>query len=467
LTLTLAKLADCGGGRLVGEDRSFDRISIDSRTLPPLALFAALRGERFDGHDFATVAAERGACALLVDHVLAVALPQVVVPDTLGALAACARAERGRFAGRVVAVTGSNGKTTTKEMLRAILGERGPCLVTEGNLNNHIGVPLTLLRLRAEHRYAVIEMGASHRGEIAHLTSLARPDVGLVTNAGAAHLEGFGSLEGVAAGKGELFAGLPASAVAVINADDRFAPLWRSMAAGRQVLTFGVDQPADFSARHVSSSLGSLGAHGTTGPAARETPSLEFDLIAPVGTTRVRMALAGLHNLRNALGAAAAALAAGARLDDVARGLGQVRGVKGRLELKPAMNGAVLVDDSYNANPASLKAGLETFRAFPGRRWLVLGDMLELGPASAELHADVGREAKASGIERLLAFGPGARLAAEAFGAGGASFDDIDALIAELRGSLTAGTAVLVKGSRANRLERLTAALAESGNAQT
>jgi UDP-N-acetylmuramoyl-tripeptide--D-alanyl-D-alanine ligase len=448
--LTLARIASCGDGRLIGEDRPLDGISTDSRSLPPGALFAAIRGDRFDGHEFADDAAARGAIALLVERFLPIALPQVVVEDTLRALTACARAHRRRFSGPLIAVTGSNGKTTTKEMIGAILSRRGPSLITKGNLNNHLGVPLTLLRLRDEHQSAVIEMGANHRGEIAHLASIAEPGVGLVTNAGAAHLEGFGSLEGVAAAKGEIFAALPPTGIAVINADDRFAASWRSTAAARSVLTFGVEEPADFTARDIQSSVGA-GA-----------PMIDFDLVSPVGTARARLGLAGLHNLRNALGAAAASHAAGAGLEDIVQGLADVKAVRGRLEFKPAINGALLVDDSYNANPGSLKAGLDAFQAFAGLRWLVLGDMMELGPASAELHAEVGRYAKASGIVRLLAFGPQSRSAAEAFGEGGSWFADIDGLIADATRSLTRDVAVLVKGSRANRLERVTAALARA-----
>lgn len=448
--LTLAGIARCGAGRLVGEDRSVDAISTDSRTIAAGALFAALRGEHYDGHDFAKTAAERGACGLLVERQLTIDVPQVVVSNTLDALTACARAQRHQFAGPVIGITGSNGKTTTKEMVGAILSGIGSCLVTKGNLNNHIGVPLTLLELRAGHRFAVIEMGANHRGEIAHLASIAQPTVGLVTNAGPAHLEGFGSVEGVAAGKGELFAGLLAEGVAVVNADDRFAPAWLDLAAPRRVITFGIDRPADFSARNIQSSVGVTG------------PETSFDLVSPLGTAYVSLRLGGLHNLRNALGAAAATSAAGARLAEIARGLAAVQPVKGRFELKPAVNGAFLVDDTYNANPGSLKAGLDAFRSFAKTRWLVLGDMMELGPAADELHGDVGRHARASGITRLLAVGLRARLAAEAFGDGGLWFENIDDLIAEARKSLTADVVVLVKGSRVNRLERVTAALSPS-----
>jgi UDP-N-acetylmuramoyl-tripeptide--D-alanyl-D-alanine ligase len=448
--LTLARLASCGSGRLVGDDRSFEGISTDSRSLPRGALFAALRGERFDGHEFAAAAAERGAAGLLVERQLAIELPQVVVSDTLQALTSCARAQRRRFSRPVLGVTGSNGKTTTKEMIGAILGRLGPCLVTKGNLNNHIGVPLTLLGLRGEHRYAVIEMGASHRGEIAHLAAIAAPDIAIVTNAGAAHLEGFGTLEGVAAGKGEIYAALPEQGVAIVNADDQFAALWQSLASGRTVITFGIDRAADFRARNVRTSVTADASH------------FEFDLVTPAGTERARLALAGLHNLRNALGAAAAAHAAGAGIADIVRGLADVKPVKGRLELKPAINGALVVDDSYNANPGSLKAGLDAFQAFPGARWLVLGDMAELGPSTRELHADIGKYAKASGVVRLLAFGPESRSAADAFGEGGSWFSDIDDLIAEARQSLEKGVVVLVKGSRVNRLERVASALARA-----
>jgi UDP-N-acetylmuramoyl-tripeptide--D-alanyl-D-alanine ligase len=445
--LTLASMSRCGDGRLAGHDRVVESISIDSRTLTAGALFVALKGELADGHDFAAAAAARGASGLLVERELPIDLPQVVVPDTLAALTACARARRRDFAGPVVAVTGSNGKTTTKEMIGAILTVRGPSLMTRGNLNHHIGVPLTLLSLRPEHTHAVVEMGANHRGEIAHLMSIAQPGIGIVTNAGAAHLEGFGSLDGVAEGKGELFAALPRDGVAVLNADDRYASRWRSLAAGRRIVTFGLDD-ADYSARKVRSSL------------EQGVPRVEFDLVTPGGTVRIELALAGMHNLRNALGAAAAAQAAGASLEEVAAGLGAVRPVKGRLEFRPAVNGAVLVDDSYNANPGSLKAGLDACRSFAGSRWLVLGDMMELGTAADELHREIGAYARESGVERLLAVGPRAKRAADEFGPGGAWFETVEDLITEARRSLRADVAVLVKGSRANRLERVTQALA-------
>lgn len=448
ITWHLSEIVRIANGQLVGENRTFGSVSTDTRTLQPGALFVALSGPNFDGHDFVAAAAQRGAAAALVEHPLAVELPQVVVGDSLAALSTFAREWRRQFSIPVIGVAGSNGKTTTKELIGSILSRLGACLVTRGNLNNHIGVPLMLLEMNATHRYAVIEMGANHPGEIAHLAGIAEPTIGIVTNAGAAHLEGFGSLQGVAAGKGELFQNLPAPGVAVINADDAFATTWREARSADAMLTFGFEQPADFTAHKVQSADETHGFR------------IDFDLVTPGGTKAATLGLAGLHNLRNALGAAAVASAAGATLDQIATGLADMRPVAGRLELKPAINGAFLVDDSYNANPSSLKAGLDAFRGFSGKRWLVLGDMLELGDSANELHAEVGRYARQAGIERVLAIGKHSHFAVEAFGRGAQWFADVDALIAEARSSLHAGVAVLIKGSRANRLERVSAVLA-------
>lgn len=442
-------------GQLVGDDREFSSISTDTRTMREGALFVALAGPTFDGHDFVMTAAQNGAAAALVARPLAVDLPQVVVADPLAALSTFALEWRRQFKIPVVGVTGSNGKTTTKELIGSILSQLGPTLVTRGNLNNHIGVPLTLLALTAEHRYAVIEMGANHLGEIAQLASLAEPTVGIVTNAGAAHLEGFGSVQGVANGKGELFQSLPVEGVAIINADDKYAAQWRDMRAADRVLTFGFEQPADFMAHKVREVSGEAGFR------------IDFDLVTPDGTLAATIPLAGLHNLSNALGAAAAACAAGADITRIVSGLAAMQTVAGRLELKPAINGAFIVDDSYNANPSSLKAGLDAMRAFAGKRWLVLGEMKELGDASNELHAAVGRYARDVGIARLLAIGEGSHFAVEAFGPGGQWFADIDALIRDARASLTSGVAVLIKGSRANRLERVAAALSANPSGNT
>lgn len=449
ISFNSASLAQTTNGRLVGADVAFDAISIDTRTLAAGSLFVALKGPNFDGHEYVQAALARGAVAALVERELPLSIPQVVVSDALAALTQFAHAWRMQFTYPVIGVTGSNGKTTTKEMLGSILAQRGPCLVTRGNLNNHIGVPLTLLTLTAAHHSAVIEMGASNIGEIAHLASIAEPNVGLITNAGAAHLEGFGGLSGVAKGKGELFQALPKQGVAVINADDDFADYWRTHCDATTIYTFGVDRAADFSASKV------LAHHDQSGFQTR------FELSTPQGMCAVSLQLAGIHNLRNALGAAAAAYAAGATLAQIQTGLNNMRPVGGRLQPKPAIRGASLIDDSYNANPNSVRAGIDALQSRGGRRWLIFGDMLELGPDAPQLHTEVGVYARSAGVERLLAVGVNAQHAVEAFGGGAQWFASLEALIAEAQASIEPGVTVLIKGSRGNRLERAAAALAD------
>jgi UDP-N-acetylmuramoyl-tripeptide--D-alanyl-D-alanine ligase len=450
----LATLARVTGGVLHGANAAFGRVLTDSRTIEQGALFVALAGERFDGHDFIADVAMRGAAGAVVSRRLDSSLPQVVVPETLAALSAFALAWRRSFAGPVIGITGSNGKTTVKEMTAAILGQLGPCLATQGNLNNHIGVPLTLCRLEEAHRYAVIEMGANHVREIAHLAALAEPTVGLVINAGPAHLEGFGGLDGVARGKGEMFEALGPEGTAVINADDRFAAFWHGLArrAGR-VITFGMREAADVSAQNIQGLLGEAGF------------TTRFDLVAPAGQRRIELALAGDHNVMNALAAAAAAMAAGASLDAVQRGLASMRAVAGRLEVKPALHGARLIDDAYNANPGSLRVGLRALSTVPGERWLVLGEMAELGAEGPQLHAEMGAFARECGVSRLLAVGDGSKPAVETFGPGATWYAGTDDLINDLRAQLRAGLTIYVKGSRVNRLERVTAALASGAAA--
>jgi UDP-N-acetylmuramoyl-tripeptide--D-alanyl-D-alanine ligase len=448
----LQTLAQVTGGTHCGLNASFGVVTTDSRTLEPGSLYVALRGERFDGHQFVPDAQDKGAAGALVARSASIELPQVVVPDVLAALTTFASTWRSQFAAPVVGITGSNGKTTVKEMTGAILSRMGRCLVTRGNLNNHIGVPLTLCRLEPTHRHAVIEMGANHLGEIAHLVSVARPDVGLVINAGPAHLEGFGGIDGVANGKGEMFAALGAHQTAVINADDRFAAYWHGVArAAGRVITFGMRERADFAAVNV---------RARTADAA---PALEFELVCPLGRRQVPLALAGEHNVMNALAAAAAAHAAGATLDAIADGLAGMRAVAGRLEFKALAAGGRLIDDSYNANPASVRAGLRALTALPDEHWLVLGEMRELGEESARLHADIGDFARECGVKRLFAVGDEARHAVETFGAGATWFAVVEDLIESLRGEVRSGVTVLVKGSRSNRLERVAIALGAGG----
>ena len=448
----LSTLARLLGGELAGSDAAFSRVATDTRSLQPGDLYVALQGERFDGHSFVEAAAAAGAAGALVSRRVGSALPQVVVGDTLKALQDYAADWRRRFDIPVVAVTGSNGKTTTKQLLAAIFAARGPVLATRGNLNNHIGVPLTLLSLRPEHRTAVIEMGANHPGEIALLASLARPDVGVVTQAGDAHLEGFGSREGVARAKGELFAAL-SGGVAVINADDRYAPLWLDLARHASVLRFGFGEDADVRALQVH-------------PEPPETPvAMQFELRAPNGRRSVRLPLPGKHMVANALAAAACGVALGLDVQQIADGLASVDAPSGRLSWKTTPQGARLLDDSYNANPSSLKAGLELLAGMAGRRWAVLGGMAELGPESVQLHADAGRIARDLGIDRLITLGPMARYAAEAFGPGAEAYDEVEELAEAARKQLDAQTVVLVKGSRSARMERVVAALTGDGDA--
>lgn len=450
---TLHSLARRIQGQVQGADVEFARVTTDTRTLQPGDLFVALKGERFDGHDHLTQAAARGAAGALVSRAVASDLPHVRVQDTLRGLQDYAASWRAGFDLPVLAVTGSNGKTTTKQLLSAVVAARGPLLATQGNLNNHIGVPLTLLGLRAEHCTAVIEMGANHPGEIARLAEIARPAIGVVTQAGDAHLEGFGSRDGVAKAKGELFASLGAEGVAVINNDDAYAPLWKSLAGRAAQITFSLTEQADVSALNVQPD--------GTGAAMR------FELRVPEGRAPVTLPLPGLHNVSNALAAAACAVALGMELRDIANGLTRVQPVAGRLAATVTPQGARLLDDSYNANPTSLRAGIEVLASFGGRRVLVLGDMGELGANAEQQHFEAGVAARARGIDALYALGRLSRAAAEGFGPGARHFEAMDDLIAALKSQLDSHTTLLVKGSRSSRMERVTAALSETTAMET
>lgn len=447
---TLAAFAQSCNGRLVGADAPFSGVSTDSRTVNAGELFVALSGPRFNGEDYVAAAVARGAAGAVVRATQSGGTSQILVDDTLAALASGAAAWREGFSIPVVAVAGSNGKTTVKELISSILSQSGPCLSTRGNLNNHIGVPLTLFRLRGEHRFAVVEMGADRAGEVATLVRIGRPTVGIITNAGAEHLEGFGSLEGVAHAEGEMVAGLSHDATAVINHDDPFALLWKNMTAAR-VSTFGLAPGADFTAGAARTTIDESGF------------VTQFTLHAPQGSVPVVLHLAGRHNLTNALGAAAAASATGVGLGEIARGLAAMRPVPGRLQFKRAASGAWIIDDSYNANPSSVQAGIEVLAQLTGRRWLVFADMGELGDFATESHTQVGVWAKAAGIERLFATGVEAQHAVDAFGQGASWFPDTAALAAAVGAASTADVRMLIKGSRFNRLERVVAALVGEG----
>lgn len=457
--MNLNEIGNALNARVSGE-AIISSVGTDSRRIRPGQLFVALRGENFDGHDYVLKAVEEGAIAALVDAQWAsahadVQVPLVVVADTRTALGALAAHWRARFAIPLIGVTGSNGKTTVKEMCAAIMaaqsrrdgGDADAVLSTTGNLNNDIGLPLTLLELRDTHSCAVIEMGMNRPGEIALLASIARPTVAIVTNAQRAHLQGLGTLVDIAREKGAIYAGLPDDGVAIINADDSHADYWRTLNTGRRIVTFGLTQPADVSGR---CELHGLGARLT--------------LISPEGCADIALAVPGEHNVRNALGAVAACLAAGASLDAVVDGLSAFAGTRGRLQSGPGVNGATVVDDSYNANPDSVRAAIDVLASTPGRKILVLGDMGEIGRTSAQVHDEIGGYAKSKGVDALFALGEMSAVAARNFGEGGHHYRTADALVSAVRRQLDDETVVLVKGSRFMRMERVADALSAVHN---
>ena len=440
----LSWIAQATGGRLHGADRTVDAIATDTRALPGGdALFVALKGERFDGHAHVQAAAEGGCVAALVAQPQAVDIPQVVVADTQRALGSLAAAVQAGRATKVLAVTGSNGKTTVKTLLLSILRQLGGAYANPGNRNNEIGLPLAVLEAPDDARFAVYEMGAGKPGDIAYLCAIARPDVALVNNVAAAHLERMGSLLGVAQTKGAIYQALPDDGVAVVNADDAFAVYFSERLRGRRMIRFGIEAAAEVSARAIQA-----GIDGS-----------RFVLVTPAGETDVALPLAGRHNVRNALAAAAMAMAVGAGLDQIRAGLEASERVAGRLVARPLRSGALLIDDSYNANPGSLAAAIDTLAEGGGEAWLVLGDMRELGADEVALHAEVGARARAAGIARLFTLGPLSAHAGAAFGAGAAHFEAHEALLQALAPALRPGVRVLVKGSRGSAMDTIVAAL--------
>lgn len=459
--MMLSEAARALAAQLEGTDGAFDGVSTDSRTIGPGQLFIALHGERFDGHRFLGDAVAAGAAGAIVarERLLAAAdrsawaaLPLIIVSDTRVALGKLAAHWRGLHDLPLVGLTGSSGKTTVKEMLACVL--RAACaandggitpasdrvLATRGNLNNDIGVPLMLLELRPQHRYAVIEMGMNHAGEIRYLAQIVSPDVALVTNAGRAHIEYLGSEEAIARAKGEIYEDLKEGATAVINADDAYAPMWREIAGERARIEFGLNG-RDVSATYLMHPLAS-----------------DITLRMPGGEAHVRMNAPGLHNVRNALAAAAVGVALDIPSSAIAAGLAQFAGVKGRLQRKTA-RGAVVIDDTYNANPDSVRAAIDVLAAAPGKRILVLADMGELGGRGPQLHAEIGAYARAAGIERLLLLGDLSVNTAHAYGGDAQHYDNVEDLVAKLTSELAPGVTVLVKGSRFMRMERVVDAL--------
>ena len=444
--MSLREASAAIGARTMGEEVRFLSVSTDSRTLARGALFVALKGERFDGHRFLDTARERGAVAAMVDEDTSAGsagMPRLVVRDTRVGLGRLAAHWRARFDVPLIAVTGSNGKTTVKEMIAAILRAHfgdARVLATEGNLNNDIGLPLTLLGLRDAHRAAVVELGMNHAGETATLAAIASPTVALVNNAQREHQEFMKGVAAVAREHAAVFDALRESGVAVINADDEFAGYWRGLLSGRHVREFGVERPAQVSGRRT---IGSL-----------------VELRTPEGGASIELHADGRHNVSNACAAAACALAAGVSLGAVAKGLAAFRPVGGRMQRLAARSGARLIDDSYNANPDSVRAAIDVLAAEPGTRFLLLGDMAEVGERGAEFHEEVGRYARERGVDRLYALGDLCRSAVDAFGTGARHFGTLEELIAAAGGEVVANTVALVKGSRFMRMERVVQALA-------
>lgn len=462
MMLRLSEAAPPLSAHLHSRDVAFTGVSTDTRTLKPGNLFVALRGGHYDGHRFIAAAASAGAAAALVDaagaHEVPPDLPALIVEDTRLALGRLGAYWRSRFAIPLVGLTGSSGKTTVKEMLAAVLREAAvdaaglddaagdatgdAVLATRGNLNNDIGMPLMLLELSPGHRHAVIEMGMNHSGEIRYLTQLAQPDVALVTNAGRAHIEYLGSEESIARAKGEIFEGLRPEGTAVINADDRFAPLWRELTSGKRCIEFGLEQPA-----------------AVTGSYRLHELESEIILKTPAGQAPARVRAPGVHNVRNALAATAAAVALDIPVGVIAKGLTRYAGIKGRLQRKSGINGAGLIDDTYNANPESVRAAIDVLAQAPAAKVLVFGDMGELGADAPRLHTEIGAYAKAAGIDRMMTLGAESARAARAFGDGARHYSAIEDLLKDARSAAQPGVTMLVKGSRFMRMERVIEAL--------
>jgi len=427
-----------------GKDVEIRGFNTDSRTIKPQDLFIALPGERFDGHDYLSQVAQAGAAAVITSRDVVTSLPILSVENTYQALFELARQWRMKFKTPMACITGSCGKTSTRALLQNICATVGPTLASEKSFNNEIGVPLTLLRLREEHQFAVLELGANHPGEIAKLVKIAKPNVATITNAGPAHLAGFGNIEGVARAKGEIFRELPEDGFAVINQDDPFADFWRESVREAECLTFGVHQHADIMAANIHFN--------------REfKPS--FVLQTPLGHRIVQLQLLGEHSVANALAAAACAYALGISLDHIKQGLETGLAEVRRLNEKRGFANATIIDDSYNANPASVKAAIDVLSKRDGTLVLVLGDMLELGAGSGEWHEKIGQQAQSAGIQHLFCFGDQSQMAAKAFGASAYHFNSQDELVKNLRQILNDQVTVLVKGSNSMGMNKVVEAL--------
>ncbi len=442
---TSLELAGACQGEHLGASVLVEGIETDTRADCQNKLFVALKGERFDAHDFVGDAVSQGATAVMVEREFPLGCTQIVVGNTLEGLGRMAAANRDRFKGCVIAVTGSVGKTTVKEMVASILAQTGEVCKTKGNLNNHIGVPLSLLQLTDRHECAVFELGASGKNEIAYTVAMVKPAVAVINNAVASHVEGFGSLQGIVQAKGEIVTGLESGSIAVLNADDAYFDAWVAMAGSREVLSFGLSARAQVRAENID----------------LDTDSSRFDLFSPQGEAEVNLPLPGQHNVRNALAAAASALAAGIALPAVVQGLAEVQAAKGRMNKREGLAGTTVLDDTYNANPSSMKAALDVLARYPGHKVAVLGHMGELGEEAEAAHEGVGTYAREVGIDEFYVTGAWQQFYARGFGTGVVTGADNQVLIEQLRNNLQPGAVVLVKGSRSARMEEVVKALAD------
>ena len=448
LPLTLIEIAKHLGCDYHGVDIKVTGTAIDGRKLKKGDLFVALPGTQVDGHDFLAQAREAGAVAALVSKTVDDPLPQLLVDDVVAAFGKLATFWCQQSQAKVIAITGSNGKTTLKEMISAMLAQQHHVIATQGNLNNELGVPLTLTRIKSGHQFAVIEMGANHHGEIEKLVAMARPQVAIINNVGAAHLEGFGSLEGVAKAKGEIYTGIAEDGVAIVNADMPYQDIWQPLIADRKTLTFGLENSADVSALD-----------------CQTTPAGSHFMVQLDGVNHfVSLPLPGRHNVANALAAMTVCHALGIEPSAMIKGLASIKAVPHRLQLRPTKQQAMLIDDTYNANPGSFGQALQTLKSFPGTRWLVLGDFGELGPDSLEIHQQMGRDAKSADVHRLFTVGKQSAEAAAQFGDAAEHFADRDSLQNYLQQNLQAGVTCLIKGSRFMQLDKLADALAAGGD---
>ncbi|WP_019677041.1 UDP-N-acetylmuramoyl-tripeptide--D-alanyl-D-alanine ligase [Arsukibacterium perlucidum] len=449
ITLSCAEIATLLQGQFIGQDHQISEVSTDSRTISRGALFIALKGPNFDGSRFAADVSAKGAAAIVADRPLECDISQIVVADTRLALGQLGAAVKARLQPKTIAVTGSAGKTTVKEMLAAILSRCGQVLATQGNFNNDIGVPLTLLRLTAEHQFAVIELGANHAGEIAYTTSLVKPNVAIITNAAASHLEGFGDTYGVARAKGEIFSGLADGGIAIMQHDSEFTEYWRNRCKHLKIISFASDYKTD---SNTGNSTADIRAEQIT---LNSQGCAQFKLLYGNEQALVQLSLPGKHNVANALAAAAAALAVGAGLSDVQLGLAQMSGVKGRTNIIELSKQIKLIDDTYNANVESVKAAIDLLASYPGYRVLLLGDMAELGANARLYHEEIGLYAKHAGINLLFTLGVLSQSASDLFNGQGSHFSSRQSMLDRLIPLITTqqSVTILIKGSRSAKME--------------